>query len=102
MTRSVLPKASAYQLHLMWRASSSDAAARNQQAWRKLDDMVDERPCPRCDRALPLPGRRLAAVGGALLRKLLDLIARAKAFVEPCCDPGKHGSVTHIHRQCRL
>ena len=29
-------------------------------------------------------------MGGASLRKLLDLIARAKAFIEPCCKPGEH------------
>ena len=29
-------------------------------------------------------------MGDAPLRRLLDLIARAKAFLEPCCNPGEH------------
>lgn len=32
-------------------------------------------------------------MGDATLRKLLDLLAKAKAFVEPCCNPGEHASI---------
>ena len=45
---------------------------------------------PNSVRLATLTGRRLAGVGGAPLRKLLDLLAKAKAFVEPCCNPGEH------------
>ena len=41
-------------------------------------------------------------MGGAALRKLLDLLARAKAFVEPCCSPGRHCSLTKVWRQSQL
>jgi hypothetical protein len=35
-----------------------------------------------------MAGRRLAAVGGAPLRRLLELIGKAEASVEPCCSAG--------------
>ena len=34
-------------------------------------------------------GRRLAAASGASLRRLLEVVDKAKALVEPCCLPGE-------------
>ena len=33
-------------------------------------------------------GRRLASASGASLRRLLEVVDKAKALVEPCCLPG--------------
>ena len=34
-------------------------------------------------------GRRLASASGASLRRLLEVVDKAKALVEPCCLPGE-------------
>lgn len=39
--------------------------------------------------AVPLSGRRLAALGGAPLRKLLGLVEEATTLVDSCCAPGE-------------
>ncbi|CAK0783737.1 hypothetical protein CVIRNUC_006936 [Coccomyxa viridis] len=39
-------------------------------------------------RVFDAEGRRLAAASGASLRRLLEVVDKAKALVEPCCLPG--------------
>lgn len=41
-----------------------------------------------------IAGKRLGAVSGASLRRLLELIDKAKAFIEPCCNPGERFAPT--------